>query len=68
MTRRYAAVEFDEVRLPAVNTDPTPKAGHVRRESAVMTLHHDIHIHLPESRDPAVFEAIFEAMKRHLGV
>ena len=29
-------------------------------------LHYDIHIHLPESRDPAVFDAIFEAMKKHL--
>ena len=29
-------------------------------------LHYDIHIHLPESRDTAVFDAIFEAMKKHL--
>lgn len=29
-------------------------------------LHYDIHVHLPESRDPAVFDAIFEAMKKHL--
>lgn len=38
------------------------------RDPAGMSLHHDIHIHLPESRDPAVFDAIFDAMKRHLGV
>lgn len=31
-----------------------------------LSLHYDIHIHLPESRDPAVFDAIFEAMKKHL--
>lgn len=31
-----------------------------------LALHYDIHIHLPESRDPAVFDAIFEAMKKHL--
>lgn len=31
-----------------------------------LQLHYDIHIHLPESRDPAVFDAIFEAMKKHL--
>lgn len=29
-------------------------------------LRYDIHIHLPESRDPAVFDAIFEAMRKHL--
>lgn len=31
-------------------------------------LRYDIHIHLPESRDPAVFDAIFEAMRKHLSV
>lgn len=31
-----------------------------------LALHYDIHVHLPESRDPAVFDAIFEAMKKHL--
>jgi hypothetical protein len=29
-------------------------------------LHYNIQIHLPDSRDPAVFEAIFQALKRHL--
>jgi hypothetical protein len=29
-------------------------------------LHYDIQIHLPESRDPAVFDAIFQALRRHL--
>lgn len=31
-----------------------------------LQLHYDIHVHLPESRDPAVFDAIFEAMRKHL--
>jgi len=30
------------------------------------TLHYNIQIHLPESRDPAVFEAIFKSLKQHL--
>jgi hypothetical protein len=29
-------------------------------------LHYNIQIHLPESRDPKVYDAIFESMKRHL--
>ena len=29
-------------------------------------LHYNIQIHLPESRDPAVYDAIFESLKRHL--
>lgn len=32
-----------------------------------LQLRYDIHIHLPESRDPAVFEAIFDALRKHLG-
>ena len=46
---------------------PTPLAqsgGHERK----LQLRYDIHIHLPESRDPAVFDAIFEAMRKHLSV
>jgi Family of unknown function (DUF5343) len=31
-----------------------------------LQLHYNIQIHLPESRDPAVFEAIFQALRRHL--
>ena len=29
-------------------------------------LHYNIQIHLPESRDPAVFDAIFRALKEHI--
>src|ERR1051326_6326476 len=31
-----------------------------------LQLHYDIQIHLPESRDPAVYEAIFAALRKHL--
>ena len=31
-----------------------------------MQLHYNIQIHLPESRDPAVYEAIFQALRTHL--
>jgi len=37
-----------------------------QKSSKGLSLHYDIHVHLPESRDPAVFDAIFEAMKKHL--
>ena len=39
---------------------------HDQKDVKGLALHYDIHIHLPESRDPAVFDAIFEAMKKHL--
>jgi hypothetical protein len=30
------------------------------------SLHYNIQIHLPDSRDPAVYDAIFESLKKHL--
>ena len=30
------------------------------------TLHYNIQIHLPETRDPAVYDAIFQSLKKHL--
>jgi hypothetical protein len=35
-------------------------------QSAGMHLHYNIKIHLPETRDPAVFDAIFQSLRRHL--
>jgi hypothetical protein len=40
--------------------DSQPRAGNLQ-------LHYNIQIHLPESRDVAVFEAIFAALRKHLG-
>jgi hypothetical protein len=40
--------------------DAPPPLGHP------LQLHYDIQIHLPESRDPAVFDAIFQALRKHL--
>jgi len=33
---------------------------------ARMQLHYNIQLHLPDSRDPAVFDAIFQSLRRHL--
>ena len=55
-------------KSPAGIQQPPANPSRQSRDPAIMSLHHDIHIHLPESRDPAVFDAIFDAMKRHLGV
>ncbi len=45
-----------------------PGPGIVNHElpRAPLQLHYDIQIHLPESRDPAVFDAIFQALRKHL--
>jgi hypothetical protein len=47
---------------PAVPPAPTSDSPLNRP----LQLHYDIQIHLPESRDPAVFDAIFQALRKHL--
>lgn len=46
-------------------TEATDTTKQHKRGSAA-TLHYNIQIHLPESRDPAVFDAIFKSLKQHL--
>ena len=50
-----AATREEEVRPPAEG------AG-----GAVLTLRHDIHIHLPESTEIAVYDAIFRSIRNNL--
>lgn len=47
---------------------PKPQAGTAQGppDAAALNLHYNIQIHLPESRDPAVFDAIFQALRKHL--
>lgn len=42
------------------------EAGKEHGPTKPLQLHYNIQVHLPESRDPAVFEAIFLALKKHL--
>lgn len=43
-----------------------PELSKVPPTMKPMQLHYNIQIHLPESRDPAVFDAIFQALRKHL--
>lgn len=55
----------DTSKQPA--EEEAAEAAHASgKHGKAFQLHYDIHIHLPESRDPAVFDAIFDAMKKHL--
>jgi Family of unknown function (DUF5343) len=53
---------------PATTTQPAPTPLPPSQDSSrqPLQLHYDIQIHLPESRDPAVFDAIFQALRKHL--
>ncbi|NYI41094.1 DUF5343 domain-containing protein [Demequina lutea] len=45
--------------------EPISPAG--ARESRIGDLVYNINIHLPESRDPAVYNALFKSLREHLG-
>jgi hypothetical protein len=55
---------------PEAEVEAAPLAGVVQRESAATshrpTLHYNIQIHLPATKDIEVFNAIFESLKEHL--
>jgi Ca2+-binding EF-hand superfamily protein len=53
------AAEAEEPPRPTTQVYVPP----LRRD---LELHYNIQIHLPESRDPAVFDAIFLALRKHL--
>jgi hypothetical protein len=50
-----------ETAQSPITLPPSPDTG-----SRPLQLHYDIQIHLPESRDAAVFDAIFAALRKHL--
>jgi hypothetical protein len=55
-----------EAEMPereAIPEEPTPDQP---ESTKLFQLHYNIQIHLPESRDPAVFDAIFQALRKHL--
>ena len=64
---------------PEIKTEPDKDGSPTQKTSPASTelpashtpgkpfeLHYNIQIHLPESRDPAVFDAIFQALRKHL--
>lgn len=68
-----AEPSIDEKKTLAVETPPAEvvnrekDAEHItRRPFASMGLHYNIQVILPESRDPAVYDALFSSLRRHL--
>jgi Family of unknown function (DUF5343) len=59
-----AAQEDDSGNPPAKPADEQHREGSTRLK--LKELHYNIQIVLPETRDVAVFDAIFESLKKHL--
>jgi len=59
--------EADEAPEPANNSDvKQPSSENPRSHRSVDGLVYNINIHLPESRDPAVYDALFRSLNEHL--
>lgn len=64
-----------DARPAATETQPTKEKDATReaevpkthaKPSGAPSLHYNIEIHLPESRDPAVYDALFKSLREHL--
>ena len=51
---------------PQITSDPAATSISTKPMVTSVPLHYNIQIHLPDSRDPAVYEAIFQALRKHL--
>lgn len=47
-------------------TPPAARLTQLKTETGI-AVHHDVHIHLPESTNIAVYDAIFKSLREHLG-
>jgi hypothetical protein len=67
-----AKKEVDQKPSDSKQTKPEEKAVPPEDEDDLSVklqqpqLHYNIQIHLPESRDQAVYDAIFKSLKKHL--
>jgi hypothetical protein len=65
-TPAAAETKKSESENKTLLTVPPPKAPPADAAVRPLQLHYDIQIHLPESRDAAVYDAIFAALRKHL--
>lgn len=63
----------EPVEIPEEIPKPIQQVEPTRQEETIVAnrpnrsqLHYNIQIHLPESRDPKVYDAIFESLNKHL--
>lgn len=59
-------VETQELTPKEIKNQDTQPKINTNSKNEKLELHYDIQIHLPETRDEAVYDAIFSSMKKHL--
>ncbi|HXF49227.1 MAG TPA: DUF5343 domain-containing protein [Verrucomicrobiae bacterium] len=61
-TKPSVPTELDAKKTPKTKVEIPDSSG----KGTSPQLHYNIQIHLPESRDPAVYDAIFRSLREHL--
>lgn len=60
-------IKASEINPPQKNTSQPKKEEHIdHAQSGSIGLHYNIQIHLPETTNMAVYDAIFQSLKKHL--
>lgn len=59
-------IEKREAKVQDEHKEAIPEQSHTDKKSNKPSLHYNIQIHLPETRDTAVYDAIFKSLKEHL--
>lgn len=58
--------KIEERQTPPANPKPDNSSASAVNRLSDLGLHYNIQIHLPETRDAAVYDAIFQSLKTHL--
>jgi hypothetical protein len=61
---RHDAADRDEQASDAVESSPVTATA--SRDGRIISLHSDVHVHLPPTTDVAVYTAIFRALREEL--
>lgn len=59
-------VEADSTKDKALPDNPAPSSSPPPNAKPNMNLHYNIQVHLPETTNMAVYDAIFQSLKKHL--
>lgn len=61
-----AVADWKSATAPAVGTEPQESSAEREAAALGVSLHHDVHIHLPATSDVSVYTAIFRAIRSEL--
>jgi hypothetical protein len=63
---KQSGIEEKDAQQANIKMDDEDDDGGIGGKLGKTQLHYNIQIHLPDSRDPAVYDALFKSLKKHL--